>query len=64
MLGGVRGAPEQEKKVLCDGEREKSAADGGEELRFRAVLVARLNCSLGDDEPLPFAGWRSLLSPV
>ena len=30
MLGGVRGAPEQEKKVLCEVEWEKPAADGGE----------------------------------
>ena len=30
MLGGVREAPEQEKKVLYEGEREKSATYGGE----------------------------------
>ena len=30
MLGGVREAPEHEKKVLREGEWEKSATDGGE----------------------------------
>src|SRR4028118_1850335 len=30
MLGGVREAPEHEKKVFCEGEWEKSATDGGE----------------------------------
>ena len=30
MLGGVREALEQEKKVLCEGEWEKSATGGGE----------------------------------
>lgn len=30
MLGGVREAPEHEKKVLCEGEWEKSGPDRGE----------------------------------